>query len=217
MEIFVLGLFCILGGLHLALILWGGPRIQGITKVLLLPPLALYYIVAAEQFSVIVLLAVIFGWIGDIFLIKIQKEAFFKAGLASFLLGHLLYIPAMLSFTGQGSIPARIIAIIVVIPLGVLIQRLIKPTRAMRIPVLIYGIIIVLMSLSALQLMIARREAWGVLVFFGSLCFLISDFILGYFTFRTISKHGSFFIMFFYMLAQGSIIVGLANLVPLSG
>ncbi|MDR2363216.1 MAG: lysoplasmalogenase [Spirochaetaceae bacterium] len=54
-------------------------------------------------------------------------------------------------------------------------------------------------------------------MFIGSLCFLISDSILGYFTFRTSSKYGSFFIMFFYMIAQGSIVIGLANLGTVSG
>jgi uncharacterized membrane protein YhhN len=216
-KVFVLGLFCVLGALHLALILWGSPRIQRITKVLLLPPLAWYYAAAAETFLVMVHLAVILGWIGDILLIKIENAAFFKAGLASFLLGHLLYIPVMLSFAGTVRIPLFIVSIIVALPLGLLIQRLIKPNKSLRIPVILYGIIIELMSLSALQLMAARPEFWGLLVFIGSLCFLISDSILGYFTFRTISKHGSFFIMFFYMIAQGSIIIGLANLGPVSG
>ncbi|MDR2631492.1 MAG: lysoplasmalogenase [Spirochaetaceae bacterium] len=217
MEIFALGLFCILGILHLALILWGGPRIQGITKALLLPPLAWYYLSAAENFLVIVLLAVILGWIGDILLIKIQEEAFFKAGLASFLLGHLLYIPAMFFFAGEVSAPVLIIALILTPLFGILILGLIKPNKAMRLPVFIYGIIIELMGLSAFQLMLARQDIWGLLVFIGGLCFLISDFILGYFTFRTISKKVSFCIMLFYMLAQGSIIIGLANLSPLSG
>ncbi|WP_411042932.1 lysoplasmalogenase [Treponema sp. TIM-1] len=213
----VLGLFCVLGGVHLAFILWGGGRMQGITKALLLPPLAWYYAGAAEKFLVIVLLAVILGWIGDILLLKIKNEAFFKAGLGSFLLGHLLYIPAMLFFAGTVQVPLLIISVIIALPLGILMQRLIKPNKSLRIPVLVYGIIIEMMSLSALQLMAARPGIWGILVFMGSLWFLISDSLLGYFTFRTISKYGSFFIMLFYMLAQGSIIIGLANLGPLSG
>ncbi|MDR1107503.1 MAG: hypothetical protein LBL19_00545, partial [Spirochaetaceae bacterium] len=78
-----LGLFFALGALHLALILWGSRRKQEITKVLLLPPLAAYYLAAADKFLVMVLLAVILGWIGDILLIKIQTPSFFKAGLMS--------------------------------------------------------------------------------------------------------------------------------------
>jgi uncharacterized membrane protein YhhN len=216
-KIFALGLFFALGALHLALVLWGSPRFQRITKVLLLPPLVWYYGAAAETFLAVVLAAVILGWIGDILLIKIENEAFFKAGLTSFLLGHLLYIPAMLSFAGTVRIPLLIISIIAAIPLGILIQRIVKPNKSLRIPVILYGIIIELMSLSALQLMAARPEFWGILVFVGSLCFMISDSMLGYFTFRTLSKYGSFFIMFFYMIAQGTIIIGLANLGPLSG
>lgn len=217
MEVLALGVFCALGAAHLALILWGGPRTQGITKALVLPPLVWYYAAAADHFLITALLAVILGWIGDMLLIKIEKEGFFKAGLASFLVGHLLYIPAMFFFTGMVRIPLLFISLIIAIPLGILIQRVIKPSKALRIPVLVYGIIIELMSLSALQLMAARPEVWGILVFAGSLCFLISDFVLGYFTFRTLSKYGSFFIMFFYILAQGSIIIGLANLGPLPG
>jgi uncharacterized membrane protein YhhN len=212
-----LGLFCALGALHLALILWGSNRIQGITKVLLLPFLAMYYVFAAEIFLKAAFFAVILGWIGDILLIKIQNRTFFKAGLASFLLGHLLYIPAMFSFVNNVHIPVLIVSLVLAIPLGILLQRFIKPDKSMLIPVIVYGVIIELMSLSALQLMTARPEPWGILVFAGSLCFLISDSILGYFTFRNLSKHGSFFIMFSYLLAQGSIIIGLANLGPVSG
>lgn len=217
MKIFALGLFFVLGALHLAFILWGSPRIQRITKVLLLPFLGWYYAASAETFLVLVLLAAILGWIGDVLLIKIQNEVFFKAGLISFLLGHLLYIPAMFFFAGTVRVPLLIISIIAAVPLGALIPRFIKPNKSLRIPVICYGIIIELMSLSALQLMAARPEFWGILVFMGSLCFLISDSILGYFTFRTLSKYGSFFIMFFYIIAQGSIVIGLANLGPVSG
>jgi uncharacterized membrane protein YhhN len=177
----------------------------------------MYYVFAAEIFLRTAFFAVILGWIGDILLIKIEKPAFFKAGLASFLVGHLLYIPAMVSFIHNVHIPVLVVSMIIALPLGILIQRFIKPDKSMVIPVIFYGIIIELMSLSALQLMTARPELWGILVFAGSLCFLISDSILGYFTFRTISKYGSFFIMFSYILAQGCIIIGLANLGPVSG
>jgi uncharacterized membrane protein YhhN len=197
--------------------LWGSSRLQRITKVLLLPPLGVYYILAADTFLVMVLAAVILGWMGDILLIKIQNPSFFKAGLISFLLGHLLYIPAMIFFAGTVSIRVLIVSLVVALPVGILLQRFIKPDASMRIPVIFYGIILELMSLSALQLMIARPEGWGILVFAGSLCFLISDSILGYFTFRNLSKHGSFFIMFSYLLAQGSIIIGLVNLGPVPG
>jgi uncharacterized membrane protein YhhN len=65
------------------------------------------------------------------------------------------------------------------------------------------------MSLSALQLLISRRDEWGLLIFAGSLCFLVSDTLLAYFTFRTKPKYGDFFVMLSYLAAQPGIIRGM--------
>ena len=70
-----------------------------ITKVFLMPCLALTYYLGCpkEKFSKIILFALLFGCLGDIFIII---KNLFILGVASFLLGHLLYIFIFFDETG---------------------------------------------------------------------------------------------------------------------
>jgi uncharacterized membrane protein YhhN len=104
---------------------------------------------------------------------------------------------------------ALVISAALAVPVGFAVHALIKPEKAMNLPAICYEIIIILMSLSALQLLLSRRDGRGLLIFAGSLCFLISDTLLAYFTFRTKPKRGDFFVMLSYIAAQAGIIGGM--------
>jgi uncharacterized membrane protein YhhN len=184
-------------------------KLQVVTKICLLPLLLAVYVLGADRLFVPVILALIFGWGGDMFLLKISDLRFFRLGLVSFLIGHLCYIPSFVYVTGTFNMPAFVISVAAAVPLGFVIHSIIRPVKAMEIPAVAYEIIIMLMSLSALQLLLSRRDGWGLLIFAGSLCFLISDTLLAYFTFRTKPKHGDFFVMLFYLAAQSGIIWGM--------
>jgi uncharacterized membrane protein YhhN len=182
---------------------------QTLTKIFLVPLLGAVYVFGAKNPAALVIAALIFGWGGDMFLLKINDARFFRLGLASFLLGHLCYIPSFLHAAGELHIPALVISAAAALPLGFVIHSLIKPEKAMNLPVIVYEIIILLMSLSALQLLISRRDGWSLLVFAGSLSFLVSDMLLAYFSFRTKPKQGDFFVMLTYIAAQAGIIRGM--------
>ncbi|MDR1900474.1 MAG: lysoplasmalogenase [Treponema sp.] len=211
MRLIILGLFAVTAAVHLCAILTGKRRLRRISKVCLMPFLIFYYISQAERPFPVVVLGAVFGWAGDILLIWISRVRYFRMGLAGFLLGHLCYILSMLYLAGGVHLPALVISAAGAVPLGLLILRRIKPDRAMRIPAVLYGIIIELMVISALQLMLARTDSRGLAVFVGSLLFLISDTVLGYLTFRTTTRGGSFFVMLTYIAAQSCIIIGLAH------
>jgi uncharacterized membrane protein YhhN len=184
-------------------------KLQVITKIFLLPLLLAVYVLGADRLFVPVILAMIFGWGGDVFLLKISDLRFFRLGLVSFLIGHLCYIPSFVYVTGTFNLLAFVISVAAAVPLGFVIHSIIRPVKAMDLPAVCYEIIIMLMSLSALQLLLSRRDGWGLLIFAGSLCFLISDTLLAYFTFRTKPKHGDFFVMLSYLAAQSGIIWGM--------
>ncbi|MDR1278114.1 MAG: lysoplasmalogenase [Treponema sp.] len=202
-------LFAGVSAAHLVFTLVHKRAFQDLSKICLVPLLGAAYVLGAEHPAVPILLALLFGWGGDIFLLKISDVRFFRLGLASFLLGHLCYIPSFLSAAGELHSTALLVSAAAALPLAFAIHSFIKPEKAMNLPVIIYEIIILLMSLSALQLLISRRDGWGLLVFAGSLCFLVSDTLLAYCTFRTKPKHGDFFVMLFYIAAQAGIIRGM--------
>jgi uncharacterized membrane protein YhhN len=114
--------------------------------------------------------------IGDAFLSR-EGDSAFLAGLAAFLAAHLIYI-GLFSTTGGGSdiITAEIwrAAIAVVMPacaiamIGLLWRR-VKP--AMRPPIVIYSMAIVVMGLAALT-------THSVFVIAGGLLFIASDCLL---------------------------------------
>ncbi|MDR2110569.1 MAG: lysoplasmalogenase [Spirochaetaceae bacterium] len=207
----ILALFAAAAGAHLWAVLRGKRRFRRISKVILMPLLTFYYAVQAERLLFPVILGAVFGWAGDILLIRISRLRYFRLGLASFLLGHLCYILSMLYLAGSFHLPGLVVSAIAALPLGILTLRWVKPNRDMRIPVILYGIILELMSLSALQLALARMDLWGNIVFGGSLLFLISDSILGYLSFRNTTRLGSFFVMATYIAAQSCVIIALTR------
>ncbi|MDR2403079.1 MAG: lysoplasmalogenase [Spirochaetaceae bacterium] len=184
-------------------------NIEVVTKICLLPSLLGVYVCGAENLFVPVIFALIFGWGGDVFLLKISDIRFFRLGLASFLIGHLCYIPSFIFFTERINGIVLLISIALGFPLCFVIYLIIKPEKAVSLYVIAYEIIIMLMSLSALQLMLSRRDIRGLLVFAGSLCFLVSDTLLACFTFRGKVKYGNFFVILFYIAAQSAIIGGM--------
>jgi uncharacterized membrane protein YhhN len=210
-----IGFFTGVGAAHLVFLFFEKKIPGNITKIFLLPLLAGVYVFGAEKIFAPVLLALVFGWGGDLFLLKISDTKFFRLGLGSFLLGHLCYIIFFVFFTTTLNTAALIVSMAAAIPLVFIVHSIIRPKKEMDLPVIVYEIIIMLMSLSALQLALSRRDGYGLLIFAGSLSFLFSDAFLAYSTFRTGPKHASFFVMLSYIAAQAAIVLGSIGISPL--
>jgi len=213
-TVFLCGL-AVFWAVHLWSILARKEIVQSISKVCLLPLVFAVYITGVSgtgQMLIPVILALFFGWIGDIFLIKIENLTFFRLGLASFLLGHILYIVAMLKCTDSINSTALIISVPVGIALGFFIFKLIRPSKEMIVPAIAYETVILIMVMSAIQLAIARGSPYGTLVLAGGICFLVSDAILAFITFRGKPWYGDFPVMLTYISAQLCIILGMSGL-----
>jgi len=181
---------------------------QAILKGCLMPLVLAVYIFGAKVILWSIVLALVFGWLGDIFLLKGSVSRFFILGLASFLLGHICYIIAMYGFARPFHTAAFVISIAVAVCLGILIFKIVRPSAEMKIPVIAYEATIMTMAVFALQLFLAQRSAFGVLVLAGSLCFVVSDTTLAYDTFRKGPKYAAFIIMLTYIAAQLLITLG---------
>lgn len=184
--------------------------LQFILKGCLVPLVLAVYVTSANIILLPVVLALVFGWAGDILLVKISNLLCFRLGLASFLTGHILYIITMLSYAMPFNITVLIISIAVAVCYGVISFRVIKPSKEMRIPVIAYDAIILIMLVCALQLFLSQRSLFGVFVLAGSFCFLASDTMLALLTFR--KKLIYIYVMITYIAAQFLITLGFSVL-----
>jgi len=193
---------------YLTLLFFKYGLLQAILKGCLVPLILAVYIFGAEKILVPVVLGLIFGWAGDVLLLKGSNSLFFKLGLASFLLGHICYIIAMYAFAVPFNIAVLIISVVAAVCYGLFLFKTLHPTAEMRIPIIAYEITILTMVIFALQLFLAQGASFGIFVLAGSVCFIVSDSTLAYDIFRKKLKYGAFIIMLTYIAAQLLIALG---------
>jgi uncharacterized membrane protein YhhN len=157
-----------------------------ITKPVLMPALALYYVSSAAQPNPVLIAAIVCGWLGDIFLMipdPQKTRRYFKPGLAVFLLGHVLYIAVFAAYLPRAaSVPAwGWASLAVYIATGIVGYRLISPHAGKMLPAIIaYIIIIVLMGASTVLPLGNVNTAGAVTAMAGALVFMVSDTINAY-------------------------------------
>ena len=215
MTIFFLIIFTVIGITNIAAIFLRNEKLRQISKCLIIPPLLAAYIAGGGSW-IYPIPALILGWTGDVLLLRINKKICFLAGLGSFLLGHIFYIITfafILGASASTAISINIPAILIFTPpacvLGMIVFRLIKPTREMYAPVIVYMVVLLMMSFFGFQVFLAHPELAGLLILSGSFNFMVSDTILAYYTFRKPKIYGSVLIMAYYVLAQAEIVIGL--------
>jgi uncharacterized membrane protein YhhN len=159
-------------------------------------------------------LGILFSLAGDVFLMF--SDRWFIPGLVSFLLAHVAYITGF-------NIPLPVVsptwALLVALVLAFSAARLLRPIvaglaakgkRNLITPVIVYGVVITLMLLSAM-LTLFRLE-WkatpAALVSVGAMLFFFSDVILAWNKFVAPIKNGRMMNMITYHLGQIALIVG---------
>ena len=203
------GIYCVIGIINLASAFFFKEGLRKISKCCLMPALLVFYLFGAGQIFFPVIAAIIFSWAGDILLINKDKQAFFKLGLAAFLVSHIFYIIAFLTLSGRINVLALVVSVVIAVPVTVAILKLLNAQAPMKIPVAAYAVVIMLMSISALQLMLARPSFAGILIFVASMVFLFSDTCMAYLLFHGKPKYFNLITMIPYIIAQGGIIMGL--------
>ena len=197
----LLVLFVSIGIFHLLFILIDFSRGRHFTKFLLIPSLMLWAYFVQPVY--LLLLALFWGWVGDVLLIKKDRRLFLKLGLLAFLLGHIAYITVFLLNTA--AFPGVVFSTGIVfayILFGVGMFRLLRPGLGrMLMPVGVYIFVISCMSATALFFAMSNgRHAWW--SFAGSLLFVFSDSVLAFQLFRTPFKYGRLIVMASYIPAQ---------------
>ncbi len=190
-----------------------GLLIRYISKPLLMPLLACFYIFDNSSLDWWVILGIAGGFIGDVCLMipdPKKTKRFFKFGLISFLLGHFFYIIALILMTDFSNYQWwSILFSIPYILIGVIVYpRLIKHTGKMKIPVTVYLIVIILMGVST-PLLWGNNEPIGViLLMMGALVFIISDTINAFNKFAKEIPYERLYTMTTYLLGQFLLVLG---------
>ena len=157
----------------------------------------------------------VFSMAGDIFLMLPREQ--FIAGLVSFLLAHLAYLAGFTSTWPPLNLPSLILALVVAINSVQIYRRVAaglsaSGQSALKVPVLIYTIVISLMLLSALLTLL--RPDWlpgpALLVSAGAGLFFLSDTFLAWNKFVTPLPYGKLCVIITYHIGQILIVLGAA-------
>lgn len=168
-------------------------------------PLTLAFIIAIAltqgfphtHYARAIILGLLFSLAGDVFLINHER---FIHGLASFLIAHLFYIAAFILFVPSGWL--FLSALPVLLCLGLMLVILWSSLGKMKLPVVIYMIVLALMSWQSLHRWLAIGDAKTALAAFGALFFMASDSILAINKFKYNFRSAQLLLLTTYFIAQ---------------
>lgn len=184
-----------------------------LSKPLLLPALVGYFLSSVKVRNYYFLGALIFCWVGDVLLI-FQGDLFFIGGLGAFLTGHLLYIFCYRqlryanSNSGLLSTQKMRFSLPIILAGTGLVTILFPYLGEMKIPVMIYALVITVMAMQALFRYGFTTSKSFTLIFTGALFFMLSDSLLAINKFMKPLPLASLAIMTTYILAQYLIVEG---------
>jgi uncharacterized membrane protein YhhN len=151
-----------------------------------------------EGFSFFIFWGLIFSLLGDMMLLKPWYK--FELGLAAFLIGHIFYIIAFISYKGMDW---DILPLLPLIGFALWLFRMIKPHLGkLLIPVGSYMSVILLMVWQGIGIWLSEKNIFGLLIGSGVFIFCVSDSILAYQRFMRRFKCGNTLILITYYIAQ---------------
>lgn len=173
----------------------------------LFKPLTLVFIISLALLSKnpvspfyrqLIIAGLICSLVGDIFLMLPRDR--FIPGLLSFLVAHVIYIVA---FTRESGRALSFWALIPFLIYGCLMLRLLWPHLGkMRLPVLMYMLVILAMGWAAAGRRLLTEQEGSLLAFLGALLFIASDSLLAVDKFRGRFRNAHLLILSTYFTAQ---------------
>lgn len=206
--------FLFLALLHLYAVYANLPNLRFFSKPLIC--ISLIFILYKEtglkkNIEKLVAVGLFFGCLGDIFLM--MNENMFVAGLASFLIGHILYVIAFSKQTSAKALSKHKSYILIA---GILasfsyyLYNILKPSLGpLKIPVILYIIVIAAMAFFAYTRRYQTNTLSFIICLIGALLFIFSDSILALNKFVAYLANSGLYIMSSYILAQYFITLGI--------
>jgi uncharacterized membrane protein YhhN len=192
-----------------------------VTKPLLLLSLLVAWLSikqGAARFTWLIAGAFFFSWLGDLLLMLVNLAPdvpFFILGLGSFLVAHLFFSAAFWYWKAarKGSLQTQPLFFFPFLLLWSLLIYLLWPgLGALRIPVLMYSLVIIVMTASAHNLWNVLAAPYRGYLSAGTLLFVLSDSLIALNKFKAPLMLASFWIMLTYILAQYLLYRGLKGM-----
>lgn len=204
------GLFLLASAVHLFFCYVENEKWRKITK----PMTCLMLLVAVMTWNIqayTVWLALLFGWLGDVALLKKHKVLPFVLGMLFFMVDHILNI-ASVCLIAKPSWPFYVGAVVFLILFALIGYHF--TTKIVHQKKIAFGgtVYFGLLTESFAFAIIGSALGYSnflLLSIFGGLCFIVSDVFLSYSSFVRNFKRRDFFIMSTYLLAQLLVVGGL--------
>jgi uncharacterized membrane protein YhhN len=156
---------------------------------------------------VTVIVGLLFGSLGDIFLLFQSNFIFFALGVAAFLIGHLIYVPSLINLTrdlSENKITMRDVLAHSPVYIGIwmvlmtfafwsisFIIKSLAPDQGMYVYILaVYGSCLVLLTMGGFFFFFNTSHIHSDTVFHGGLCFMFGTLI--FFASDNFLAHGKF-------------------------
>jgi len=166
-----------------------------------------FYLAGFElsHYAFLIVLGLAFSLLGDIFLML--KSDKFMQGLVSFLIAHIFYIMA---FLDSAHTNINLYAIIPIALIGIVYLKVLLPkTGNLKIPVLIYALILQAMVITADMFYQTANTTESLMVLIGAIWFMLSDSILAFARFVKTFKLAQIAVLSTYYIAQTCIVLSL--------
>ena len=153
-------------------------------KPLLMPMLILFYVFGVIEatsgiasINWLIIIALVGGMLGDIFLMLKNEEKWFLFGMVAFLINQIFYIISFfLSITSYVAFNPWVLFLLgpTLLILLFTVPRFLNKSGEMKIPVLVYMAAILLMHISALIRLSTVQGLASILIFVGSLSSILT-------------------------------------------
>ena len=198
----VLLVFMVVSLLDITGILFKIPILIQLFKPFILLSLMALYVVSVSERNKTYMLALLFSFMGDFFLI-FEGELYFIVGLVSFLIAHLFFIKIVFGRLQKSTISKILVSIFPFLTLFLFLIFFLKDTlNELLIPVIIYGFTISIFGVVAMLDYVNTKTTQSFLMFVGALIFISSDSILAINKFYNTTQIFGVLIMITYIVAQ---------------
>lgn len=206
-------IFIVMTSIHLYASLKKNKKLRDITKPFILTSLLGYYFLATKEIRTVTILALLFSWIGDVFLIG-PGVKWFTVGGISFMISHfffiLSYIPDI-TFTNMNLYIVLVLGVIFFIAVSIIFSKLkAHLPKALFYPMYLYLLINGSMNCFAVYRMLSNINIQTVTTCIGAFLFFISDSSLFFVRFdknSILKTH--FLVMLTYSIGEFLIVLGL--------
>lgn len=213
MKYAMLVIFVVTTALHLYASLKQNKLLRDKTKPYILLSLLGFYVYSTQDIKLTVVLALIFSWIGDMFLIP-KGVKWFTIGGISFMISHIFFILSYSSsiiFQNIRIVYIIILAIFFITAVSIIFKNL-KPhlPKALFYPMYLYLLINGTMNCFAIFRFISNVELASIITVIGAILFFISDSALFFVRFKKnclLKTH--FLVMLTYSIGELLIVLGL--------